>query len=269
MNNYQCTIESINMDLLLKVFENARRQSSDIVIIPRFLNANYDGFEIGGIQSQTIIVTSVYNNFSQLRNVPLWDNNTLSHISLYSKDIPIFMKIIKDNNLKDFCMEIHSYLVNGIYMSIATKIISTKKILMKTSSEEFAEPELVNPTLTLLPYMNTLNQIKLIQYKFQNSQIINKEWVDMKCDENFTDVWNNSAAEGSKAWIPDNSLKQFILYIAKTMFTFSKADQVSLQIANNIQGERPDMFLAKFHIMRKKGSLISNHDYYVSGFKIS
>lgn len=271
--NYQSIIEPIDMDLLKEIFESARRQSSDIVIIPRFLNANYNGFEIGGIQAQTLVVTSKYSNFNQLRNTPLWKNDTLSYIALYSKDIPVYLKIIKDNGLKDFYLKLSSYLVNGKIISIANEIVSTKQVLMKVSPEEFAEPEYVNPTLYLMPYMKSLDYIKEMQGKFYYSTPITKMDIDMKMDEDFLEVWSGSATEGARAWIPsidkyDKCLQSYMLYIAKSMFTFSKSDLVTLQINKNIPNERTDIFMVKFHVTRKKGHMISDHDYYVKGFEI-
>lgn len=271
--NYELILEPIDMNLLIPVFENARKQSSDIVIIPRFLNSIYNGFEIGGIQSQTIIVTSKYNNFVNIQNTPLWSNESLSYISMYSKDIPPYLKLIRDNNLTDFYLEIHKYMINGVYISIATKLVSSKQILMKLNNEEFAEPELVNPTILLLPYLDSLRSIKLMIYKFETSFKLTQMALNMKDDEDFIEIWNGSATEGSRAWVPniekyDKSLSPYILYLAKSMFTFSKSDQVNLQLSTNIIGERSDIFLAKFNVIRKKKSLVSIHDYYVSGYKL-
>lgn len=272
MKTYEYQKSFIDANLLYRVLENARRQSSDIVLIPRFLNKNLNnGFETSGIQARTLTVLSDYSDFVDLQQTPLWLDETLSYIALYSKDIPPYLKIINDNNLKDLYIIMHKYIVNGMPVSVARTIKGTKQIEIINPMTNKAEK--TYPILSLIPYQNILNAIRLMQYKVSSSNIINTIQIDMKDDVDFIDTWNSMSSEGSRVWVPNEEkygslLKPYILYLAKCMFSFSKADKVSLEIRDNIIDERLDVFIAKFTVNRKKGKHISNHQYFVSGYKL-
>lgn len=274
MKPFQCTVDAIDGELIYRVFEAARRQSSDIVVIPRFLNSEYNrGFEISGLQSRTLSVISEFSYLKDLYNKPLWDDPALSYISLLSKDIPSFLKIMKENNIYDMYFIMHNYIVNGISISVARMLKAYQQILMKNPEDPEGEPTMQHPILSLLPYQESLDRILLMKSKFDTASIINEVELNMKDDIEFVDMWNGMASDGSKVWVPDISkynlnLRPYILYLAKCMFSFSKPDSVSLQIRDNIPEERSDVFIVQFTVIRKKGKEYSIHKYYTSGIKL-
>lgn len=274
MKPFQYTVTAIDGELIYRVFEAARRQSSDIVIIPRFLNSEYNrGFEIAGLQSRTLSVISDFSYLKDLYNKPLWDDPSLSYISLFSKDIPSFLKIMKEYNIYDMYFIMHSYIVNGVSISVARKLKAYKQILMKNPEDPEGEPTMQNPIISLIPYQESLDRILLMKDKFNTSTIVNEIELNMKDDTEFVDMWNGMASDGSKVWVPDmnkygTDLKPYILYLAKCMFSFSKLDSVSLQIRDRIPDERNDVFIVRFTVVRKKGRENSIHQYYVSGIKL-
>lgn len=273
MRAYQYVIEEVNGHILYKVLEAARRQSSDIVIIPRFVNSDYNGFQIAGLQSGTIAVISEYSSFKDIKNIPLWDSQYLYYIALYSKDIPGYLKIMKDNDLYELSFNSHRYIVNNKQISIARTLKSFQEVLVKNPYANDTKQELMNPLLPLLPYQEYLDKILLVINKYNNSEIVNRIEIDMRENEEFVETWSGLSSDGSKVWVPDikkygHKLKPYILYLAKCMFAFSKPDQVHLEIRDNIPNERTDVFMAKFIVTRIKGKDSSVHNYYVSGLKI-
>ena len=273
MKRFQYTVDAVDGELIYKILEAARRQSSDIVIIPRFLNKDYNGFEIAGLQSRTLSVISEFGYFKDLYDKPLWDDPALSYISLYSKDIPGFLKIMKDNNIYDMYFIMHNYTVNGISISVARNLKAYQQILMKNPEDPEGDMTMQHPRLSLLPYQDSLDRVLLLKSKFDTASIINEIELNMKDDTEFVDMWNGMTSDGSKVWVPDSNkystnLKPYILYLAKCMFSFSKPDSVSLQIRDKIIGERSDVFIVQFTVVRKKGKEYSIHKYYVSGIKL-
>lgn len=273
MKPFKSTVVAIDGELIYKILEAARRQSSDIVIIPRFINSEYNGFETAGLQSRTLVVLSSFSYLRNLYSVPLWDDPSLSYIALLSKDIPPFLKIMKDNNIYDMYFIMHTYIVNGIEVSVARYLKAYKQILMKNPYDAEGEMILQTPILELIPYQDSLDRVRLIQSKFESSTIVNEIELNMKDDIEFVELWNGLSSDGSKIWVPDankygKELKPYVLYLAKCMFSFSKADSVVLQIRDNIIGERSDVFLVQFTVTRKKGKEYSIHKYYASGIKL-
>lgn len=272
MRTYEYQKSFIDANLLYRVLENARRQSSDIVLIPRFLNKNLNnGFETSGIQARTLTVLSSFSDFIDLQQTPLWSDETLSYIALYSKDIPPYLKIIKDNDLQELIIIMHKYIVNNIPISVARIIKGPKQVEITNPITNTTEK--TYPILPLIPYQDILNIIHFMQYKVNSSTIINNIELNMKDDTEFIDIWDSMSSDGSRLWVPNeekygSTLKPYILYLAKCMFNFSKHDQVSLEIRDNIIDERNDVFIAKFTVNRKKGRQISNHQYFVSGYKL-
>lgn len=269
MNTFKHKKEYIDANLICRILKSARKQTSDIIIIPRLLNNS--NFEIAGIQSRTLIVLSDFSEFKDLYFTPLWEDESLSYIALYSKDIPAYIKTIQDNTLDTLYFDIHEYIVNGYPVSIARSLTSDKLVLLSVPQNE--ESVLAHPTLSLLPYQEYLDKIQLMKLRFNISNIVNEEEINMKEHDGFKNVWEGLASDGAKLWLPDIStyseiLRPYILYLAKCMFSFSKADQVYLQIRDNIPNERSDMFIARFKIIRKKGKDISIHEYYTNGFKL-
>ena len=265
---------SVDTNNLYRVLKSAKKQSSDIVIIPRFLNTEYNnGWEISGIQSRTITVISEFSEFKDLYSMPLWENPSLSYIALYSKDISPYLKILQENSIDILYFVVNQYIVNRIPISIATSLESDKKILLSNPHDPKAKPIMTKPILLLIPYQEYLDKVKLMQIKFETATIVNEEEIDMKNDIEFSTTWDGLSSDGAKIWVPDinkynDILKPYMLYLAKCMFNFSKADQVFLQIRDNIIRERNDVFMARFTVLRKKGKEISKHQYYMSGFKL-
>lgn len=266
---------TINVDTskLMKVLKSAKKQSSDIVIIPRFLNIDYNGWEIAGVQSKTMTVISEFSEFKNLYSVPLWEDPALSYIALYSKDISPYIKILQENHIDMLYLVVNQYIVNRIPIYIATSLESDKKVLLSNPHDPQAKPVLSNPILLLTPYQEYLDKIKLMQHKFDNATIVTNIRLNMKEDEEFTSIWSGISSDGSKVWIPNinkygDHLKPYLLYLAKSMFSFSKSDEVTLEIRDNIIGERSDVFIVKFIVTRHKGKEISIHQYFVSGFKL-
>lgn len=270
MKPFEYKKEFVNIDLIYKVLKSVRKQTSDIVIIPRFLNNNED-FEIAGIQSRTLVVLSEFSEFKDLYSIPLWGDSSLSYIALYSKDIPGYLKVLQDNTIDTLYFNIHEYIINNIPVSIARTLTSNKMVLINIPQNP--EPILDYPILSLLPYQDYLDKIITMKTKFNSSQIVNEEEINLKEHDGFMKTWEGLSSEGSKVWLPDinkysNKMKPYILYLAKCMFSFSKSDQVYLQIRDNILDERTDVFIARFKVIRKKGKEISIHQYYTSGFKL-
>lgn len=271
MKTYQYLTEPVNWQLLYRVLESARKQSSDIVIIPRFLKSEYNGFQIAGLQSGTLTVLSEFGYIYE--DTPLWSNPALSYIALYSKDIPPYLKIIKENNIDDLYFNIHGYIVNNTPIYIARTLKSDKQVYVKNPYLPDADPELMSPLLPLLPYQEYLDRIRLMKEKYDTGEVVNRMTINMKDNEEFVEIWAGMTSDGSRIWVPDitkygDNLKPYILYLAKVMFTFSKSDEVYLEIRDNIQNERDDVFMAQFIVTRHKGKDSSIHRYYISGLKI-
>ena len=151
--------EQIDFEYMKYVLEIARTISSDIIVIPRLISQSSLRSCIIGLSHNSIISYSRFNVFEN-KNIPLkplWFDPSLQYISLYSKDIPVWFKIMNDNKLQDACMYFHKYIVNNQEISIGTAIEANN--LITTILPKQTEKVTIHPTISLYPYQDTLNKV--------------------------------------------------------------------------------------------------------------
>lgn len=92
--------------------------------------------------------------------------------------------------------------------------------------------------------------------------------IDLNNIESFVEMCNGMASSGAMAISPSKSLIQYTLYLSKTMFSFTKSDDIKMYIATEIPGEPYMAFMAMIDVNRVKRKLRSNHKYYILGYKM-
>ena len=261
------------------VLEEAKNLKTDILLIPQFIFQASIYSSILGISDNAIITIG---DFDRLRDESfnkegLWRDTSLKYISLWTKDISPFMKLINDTaeskvrevlNItnpkekvkkdkieeflpKSILLTYRKFIVNNIEISIGTKLTildENNKILSVTLGNN----TVVTSEINLINYQQNLGHI--LEYSnMWNSGHKVCENVDISDDFEFNDIINVKTTEGARMWIPkDNNLKQYMVYLNKAFINISKGEKIYLSIVDNIPNKQYNYFLVNFFIDKAK-----------------
>lgn len=257
-----------NAKCLLTALEYAKTLKAEYVLIPRTVSQNSPYTSILGISYDAIVITSHFDAISKNPQnfVDLWEEPTISHIALATKNINQFMLMHKgmvtpalDASGKEIIPE-----VCGLEMSYTTYLIGN---IPHSIAYEIREPigeRNENPIIPLVVPQLLLVKIESMLYGLQNSVFVcNHTRVDQ--DEVFRKIIQSKARDGSAMWIPeiDSSKEKGIEYamtLSGNMFNIAKDDEVYCTIKDNLAGKTGYNFIAQFDVkkVKKKCSICYN-----------
>ena len=283
MNNehYQEAVIEVNFNIIRLVLEEAKNLKSDIIIIPQLLFQSDIESSILGVSANSIVTFATLSNLDILRdNCPLWNDDSLKFISLSSKEISPFLKIIYDysesltrtqlnisdpkiktpknkileNLPRSAYIRYRKYIVNGEVQSVAYRL-EVYDIDGNILQNLLGNNTLVASIINLINYDVNLFNIK----RYRNLWIsgINVGTIDITNDVRFNTIMNSKTTDGAQIWIPDEEIygsiyRPYILYLNKAFLNISKGDSVRLSIVDFVPEVPINYFLASFEITKPK-----------------
>ena len=283
MNNehYQEAVIEVNFKNIRLVLEEAKNLKSDIIIIPQLLFQSDIESSILGVSANSIVTFATLSNLDIFRdNCPLWNDDSLKFISLSSKEIIPFLKIIYDysesltrtqlnisdtkvktpknkileNLPRSAYIRYRKYIVNGEIQSVAYRLEVydiNGNILQNLLGNNTSVASIIN----LINYDVNLFNIK----RYRNLWIsgINVGTIDITNDLRFNTIMNSKTTDGAQIWIPDEEIygsiyRPYILYLNKAFLNISKGDSVRLSIVDFVPEVPINYFLASFEIIKPK-----------------
>ena len=283
MNNehYQEAVIEVNFKNIRLVLEEAKNLKSDIIIIPQLLFQSDIESSILGVSANSIVTFATLSNLDIFRdNCPLWNDDSLKFISLSSKEISPFLKIIYDysesltrtqlnisdtkiktpknkileNLPRSAYIRYRKYIVNGEIQSVAYRLEVydiNGNILQNLLGNNTSVASIIN----LINYDVNLFNIK----RYRNLWIsgINVGTIDITNDLRFNTIMNSKTTDGAQIWIPDEEIygsiyRPYILYLNKAFLNISKGDSVRLSIVDFVPEVPINYFLASFEIIKPK-----------------
>ena len=283
MNNehYQEAVIEVNFNNIRLVLEEAKNLKSDILIIPQLLFQSDIESSILGVSANSIVTFATLSNLDILRdNCPLWNDDSLKFISLSSKEISPFLKIIYDysesltrtqlnisnpkiktpknkileNLPRSAYIRYRKYIVNGEIQSVAYRLEvydNHGNILQNILGNNTSVASIIN----LLNYDVNLFNIKRYRNLWMTG--INVGTIDITNDIRFNTIMNSKTTDGAQIWIPDEEIygsiyRPYILYLNKAFLNISKGDSVRLSIVDFVPEVPINYFLASFEITKPK-----------------
>ena len=283
MNNehYQEAVIEVNYNNIRLVLEEAKNLKSDILIIPQLLFQSDIESSILGVSANSIVTFATLSNLDILRdNCPLWNDDSLKFISLSSKEISPFLKIIYDysesltrtqlnisdpkiktpknkileNLPRSAYIRYRKYIVNGEIQSVAYRLEvydNHGNILQNILGNNTSVASIIN----LLNYDVNLFNIKRYRNLWMTG--INVGTIDITNDIRFNTIMNSKTTDGAQIWIPDEEIygsiyRPYILYLNKAFLNISKGDSVRLSIVDFVPEVPINYFLASFEITKPK-----------------
>ena len=283
MNNehYQEAVIEVNFNNIRLVLEEAKNLKSDILIIPQLLFQSDIQSSILGVSANSIVTFATLSNLDILRdNCPLWNDDSLKFISLSSKEISPFLKIIYDysesltrtqlnisdpkiktpknkileNLPRSAYIRYRKYIVNGEIQSVAYRLEvydNHGNILQNILGNNTSVASIIN----LLNYDVNLFNIKRYRNLWMTG--INVGTIDITNDIRFNTIMNSKTTDGAQIWIPDEEIygsiyRPYILYLNKAFLNISKGDSVRLSIVDFVPEVPINYFLASFEITKPK-----------------
>lgn len=283
MNNehYQEAVIEVNFNNIRLVLEEAKNLKSDIIIIPQLLFQSDIESSILGVSANSIVTFASLSNLDILRdNCPLWNDDSLKFISLSSKEISPFLKIIYDyaesltrtqlnindpkvktpknkileNLPRSAYIRYRKYIVNGEVQSVAYRL-EVYDINGDILQNLLGNNTLVASIINLINYDVNLFNIKRYRNLWMTG--INVGTIDITNDTRFNTIMNSKTTDGAQIWIPDEEIygsiyKPYILYLNKAFLNISKGDSVRLSIVDFVPEVPINYFLASFEITKPK-----------------
>ena len=283
MNNehYQEAVIEVNFNNIRLVLEEAKNLKSDIIIIPQLLFQSDIESSILGVSANSIVTFATLSNLDIFRdNCPLWNDDSLKFISLSSKEISPFLKIIYDysesltrtqlnisdskiktpknkileNLPRSAYIRYRKYIVNGEIQSVAYRLEvydNHGNILQNILGNNTSVASIIN----LLNYDVNLFNIKRYRNLWMTG--INVGTIDITNDIRFNTIMNSKTTDGAQIWIPDEEIygsiyRPYILYLNKAFLNISKGDSVRLSIVDFVPEVPINYFLASFEITKPK-----------------
>lgn len=283
MNNehYQEAVIEVNFNIIRLVLEEAKNLKSDIIIIPQLLFQSDIESSILGVSANSIVTFATLSNLDILRdNCPLWNDDSLKFISLSSKEISPFLKIIYDyaesltrtqlnisdpkiktpknkileNLPRSAYIRYRKYIVNGEVQSVAYRLEVYDidgNILQNLLGNNTSVASIIN----LINYDVNLFNIKRYRNLWMTG--INVGTIDITNDIRFNTIMNSKTTDGAQIWIPDEEIygsiyRPYILYLNKAFLNISKGDSVRLSIVDFVPEVPINYFLASFEITKPK-----------------
>lgn len=281
IEHYQEAVIEVNFNNIRLVLEEAKNLKSDIIIIPQLLFQSDIESSILGVSANSIVTFATLSNLDIFRdNCPLWNDDSLKFISLSSKEISPFLKIIYDYsesltrtqlNISDSKVKIpknkilenfprsayiryRKYIVNGEVQSVAYRL-EVYDINGDILQNLLGNNTLVASIINLINYDVNLFNIK----RYRNLWItgINVGTIDITNDIRFNTIMNSKTTDGAQIWIPDEEIygsiyRPYILYLNKAFLNISKGDSVRLSIVDFVPEVPINYFLASFEITKPK-----------------
>ena len=283
MNNehYQEAVIEVNFNNIRLVLEEAKNLKSDIIIIPQLLFQSDIESSILGVSANSIVTFATLSNLDIFRdNCPLWNDDSLKFISLSSKEISPFLKIIYDyaesltrtqlnisdtkvktpknkileNLPRSAYIRYRKYIVNGEVQSVAYRLEVydiNGNILQNILGNNTSVASIIN----LINYDVNLFNIKRYRNLWMTG--INVGTIDITNDLRFNTIMNSKTTDGAQIWIPDEEIygsiyRPYILYLNKAFLNISKGDSVRLSIVDFVPEVPINYFLASFEIIKPK-----------------
>ena len=283
MNNehYQEAVIEVNFNNIRLVLEEAKNLKSDIIIIPQLLFQSDIESSILGVSANSIVTFATLSNLDILRdNCPLWNDDSLKFISLSSKEISPFLKIVYDysesltrtqlnisdpkiktpknkileNLPRSAYIRYRKYIVNGEIQSVAYRLEvydNHGNILQNILGNNTSVASIIN----LLNYDVNLFNIKRYRNLWMTG--INVGTIDITNDIRFNTIMNSKTTDGAQIWIPDEEIygsiyRPYILYLNKAFLNISKGDSVRLSIVDFVPEVPINYFLTSFEITKPK-----------------
>lgn len=283
MNNehYQEAVIEVNFNNIRSVLEEAKNLKSDIIIIPQLLFQSDIESSILGVSANSIVTFANLSNLDIFRNnCPLWNDDSLKFISLSSKEISPFLKIIYDyaesltrtqlnisdpkvktpknkileNLPRSAYIRYRKYIVNGEIQSVAYRL-EVYDINGDILQNLLGNNTLVASIINLINYDVNLFNIKRYRNLWMTG--INVGTIDITNDIRFNTIMNSKTTDGAQIWIPDEEIygsiyRPYILYLNKAFLNISKGDSVRLSIVDFVPEVPINYFLASFEITKPK-----------------
>lgn len=283
MNNehYQEAVIEVNFNNIRLVLEEAKNLKSDIIIIPQLLFQSDIESSILGVSANSIVTFATLSNLDIFRdNCPLWNDDSLKFISLSSKEISPFLKIIYDytesltrtqlnindpkvktpknkileNLPRSAYIRYRKYIVNGEVQSVAYRL-EVYDINGDILQNLLGNNTLVASIINLINYDVNLFNIKRYRNLWMTG--INVGTIDITNDTRFNTIMNSKTTDGAQIWIPDEEIygsiyRPYILYLNKAFLNISKGDSVRLSIVDFVPEVPINYFLASFEITKPK-----------------
>ena len=283
MNNehYQEAVIEVNFNNIRLVLEEAKNLKSDIIIIPQLLFQSDIESSILGVSANSIVTFSTLSNLDIFRdNCPLWNDDSLKFISLSSKEISPFLKIIYDyaesltrtqlnisdpkvktpknkileNLPRSAYIRYRKYIVNGEIQSVAYRL-EVYDIYGDILQNLLGNNTSVASIINLINYDVNLFNIKRYRNLWMTG--INVGTIDITNDIRFNTIMNSKTTDGAQIWIPDEEIygsiyRPYILYLNKAFLNISKGDSVRLSIIDFVPEVPINYFLASFEITKPK-----------------
>lgn len=283
MNNehYQEAVIEVNFNIIRLVLEEVKNLKSDVIIIPQLLFQSDIESSILGVSANSIVTFATLSNLDIFRdNCPLWNDDSLKFISLSSKEISPFLKIIYDysesltrtqlnisdpkvktpknkileNLPRSAYIRYRKYIVNGEVQSVAYRLEVYDihgDILQNLLGNNTSVASIIN----LINYDVNLFNIKRYRNLWMTG--INVGTIDITNDIRFNTIMNSKTTDGAQIWIPDEEIygsiyKPYILYLNKAFLNISKGDSVRLSIVDFVPEVPINYFLASFEITKPK-----------------
>ena len=289
MNNehYREAIIEVNFNDIRLVLEESKNLKSDILIIPQLIFQCDINSSILGVSANSIVTFANLSNLDIFKeNRPLWNDDSLKFISLSSKEISPFLKIIYDyaeslartqlnigdpkvktpknkimeNLPRSAYIRYRKYIVNGEIQSVAYRLEVYDMhgdILQNLLGNNTAVASIIN----LLNY--DVNLFNIERYRNLWISGINVGTIDITNDARFNDIMNSKTTDGAQIWIPDEEIygsvyRSYILYLNKAFLNISKGDSVRLSIVDFVPEVPINYFLVSFEILKPKKKCILN-----------
>ena len=283
MNNehYKEAVIEVNFNNIRLVLEEAKNLKSDVIIIPQLLFQSDIESSILGVSANSIVTFATLSNLDIFRdNCPLWNDDSLKFISLSSKEISPFLKIIYDysesltrtqlnisvpkiktpknkileNLPRSAYIRYRKYIVNGEVQSVAYRLEVydiNGNILQNILGNNTSVASIIN----LINY--DINLFNINRYRHLWMTGINVGTIDITNDLRFNTIMNSKTTDGAQIWIPDEEIygsiyRPYILYLNKAFLNISKGDSVRLSIVDFVPEVPINYFLASFEITKPK-----------------
>lgn len=289
MNNehYQEAVIEVNFNIIRLVLEEAKNLKSDVIIIPQLLFQSDIESSILGVSANSIVTFANLSNLDIFRdNCPLWNDDSLKFISLSSKEISPFLKIIYDysesltktqlniigpkvktpknkileNLPRSAYIKYRKYIVNGEVQSVAYRL-EVYDINGDILQNLLGNNTLVASIINLINYDVNLFNIKRYRNLWMTG--INVGTIDITNDVRFNTIMNSKTTDGAQIWIPDEEIygsiyRPYILYLNKAFLNISKGDKVYLTIYDRLPSMNYRYYMMNFKIDKPKKGIHLN-----------
>ena len=276
--HYTDITEIVDFRYLKFILEEAKNMKTDILIIPRIPFQSSIASKILGVSDNSIVCIGDFDSIrkSIYTGKPLWNEPSLQYISLWTKDISPFLKIINDKaesiareslkiknpkektpkeaivqNLPSTAIiSYKKYMINNVEKSIAYKItvLDEKNEVMVNV---LGNNSVVRSDINLIDYTFNLNNIFNYTTMVNSGQVVCRD-IDISDNKEFNEIINSKAGIGARIWYLDKQYIDYMIYLNKAFLNVSKGDRVYCSIIDNINNKNYNYFMVEFTIVKLK-----------------